>query len=395
MTTIYNLKLEPLEERYTAQWESWFSDHFDEEFDEHVELGGEPLVEGEIEEGAFLDLYSTTHYKDHQLKEMAQKFHNGEVEDGDKIFVADFWYPGIESLKYMADLSETDVEIYAHLHAGTYTKEDFAKPMEDWGKYQEVAWAKMFDGIFTGSTYAKENFLDRRIDEIATEEDAQEIRDKIHVTGNPFSIDEAYDRVRDEVSDFPNKRDKIIFPNRFDFEKRPNRFLNLAQVLKKRNPNLDIIVTTSRSELENTDDDWLAENARALEDDGIIKIRDGISKSEYYAHLAESKVMVSTTIEENFGYCNVEALTFNTAPVIPNDFSHPEIVDETEAFLYDDLDEAIDLIEANLSENQNDPVADHAMTDMARKYDKDKVLDRMTEVIKNGEVKTEPIRGDK
>jgi hypothetical protein len=385
MTTVYNLKLEPLEERYTAQWERWFHDHFDEEFEGHVEIDGEPLVEGEIENGAFLDLYSTTHYKDSQLKEMAKLFHEGHVEDGDKIFVADFWYPGVESLKYMADLSDTDVEMYGFLHAGSYTEEDFAQAMEGWAEYQEIAWANMYDGIFVGSPHSKERFIDRRVEPYATDDDAEEIKDKIHVTGNPFDIDGSFERLENETQGVPEeKQDKIIFPNRFDFEKRPNRFLNLVDVLNDRyGDDVDIVITTSRPELERSDDDWLVETARAKEKKGELEIKDGISKSKYYKELAESKVMVTTTIEENFGYVNVESLAFNTVPVMPNNFSHPFIVQGDDQYLYDDLDEALELIDEGLDTHYTPGEKGTFMKQYAKEFDSDKVIQDMVEVMKN------------
>jgi len=70
-----------------------------------------------------------------------------------------------------------------------------------------------------------------------------------------------------------------------------------------------------------------------------IEILQDLDKEEYYSLLNKSKLMVSTTSEENFGYCTVEALTMGCQVLLPNAFSNPEIVEQNNKLLYDDYDE--------------------------------------------------------
>jgi len=53
--------------------------------------------------------------------------------------------------------------------------------------------------------------------------------------------------------------------------------------------------------------------------------------------------MASNSIEENFGYCILEALIFKTIPVLPKGLSHDELVNKE--YLFTSLDEQIKIIE--------------------------------------------------
>ena len=72
--------------------------------------------------------------------------------------------------------------------------------------------------------------------------------------------------------------------------------------------------------------------------------------------------MVSTTIEEMFGYCTLESMVFNTKPVVPNKFSHPELVPTTK-YLYNNIDDCITKIESAMLSPTED------LTKFATRYD--------------------------
>ena len=165
------------------------------------------------------------------------------------------------------------------------------------------------------------------------------------MTGNPLFEDDY-----PTYNDIKNKKHQIIISNRFDWEKRPNVSLQFAYILKKRNPELKIIVTTSRPSFK-SNKLWLVDLARDMEEDGIIEIHEGLSKAEYHKMLSESKVMLSNSIEENFGYCIAEALVYNTYPMLKNELSHPELVFGDPRMLFDDEDEIVHKVEALLVSN--------------------------------------------
>jgi hypothetical protein len=61
--------------------------------------------------------------------------------------------------------------------------------------------------------------------------------------------------------------------------------------------------------------------------------------------------MISTTIEENFGYTALESMTFNTIPICPNKFSYPEVIGNTST-LYNSYEELIKIVDKVLNTKQ-------------------------------------------
>jgi len=365
VSKLYYVPIEPLAERYTQQWYDNFPVEFNKGgFDVEV-IDGTPLS-NYVGVGTFLDINSTIAYKNSQFIKIANLFHTSQVKDGSVFFFGDMEFWGLESLRLMADMNNVKIKIFAFLHAASYTIQDAFAIAEPYQKYTEIGWAVACDGIFVGSEYHKQAFFSRRIKNIAVENLLQ-LKEKIHVTGNPL-----FD------GDFPEfaaeKKNQIIISNRFDWEKRPNISLDFAYVLKKRHPDWSIIVTTSRPEFK-SNKQWLVNYARGLESDGIITILDGLTKYEYYKYLAESKIMLSNSIEENFGYCIAEALVYNTYPLLKNSLSHPELVENDSRLLFDDEDQIIGLAENLMGSN-------FSVTRYAEKYFNHPV-ERMISLMKN------------
>ena len=367
MVKIYYIPIEPLEERYSAQWYKLFPKKFKENGYEVIIIDGIPLT-NRIITGTFLDINSTAHYKSTQLQQVSKLFYKSQIKNGDIFFIADIEFWGFEMIRYLSKLQNIDVKIYGFLHAGSYTSEDFMSPMEDVGRWFEMGWIASCDKVFVGSNYHKEKFLKERINKHTY--NAYSIDEKkIIVTGNPIDID----KMEKMVGKY-RKKNQVVLPNRFDWEKRPNISLDICKLLKKRNPSLKIIITTSSEKLR-SNRKWLVDYAKLLEKEGVLEIKEGLSKKDYYKILAESKVMLSTTIEENFGYCVAESLVFNTYPVCENNYSHPELVENDKRLLFNDIDEIIPKIEWLLKQN-------FKVDNYAKKYDK--AIDNMINEMKNG-----------
>lgn len=340
MNTIYYICLEPLEERYTAQWYKHFPIKFQEAGFKCVTIDGTPLS-NHVGVGTFLDINSTIAYKNSQMQKVATLFHNCQIKTGDIFFIADTEYWGLESLRLMADMNKVTVGIYSFLHAASYTLEDAFEIASPYQKYTELGWLAACDGVFVGSEYHKNAVIERRIKKYAHSDDIVSLSNKLIITGNPLFKE-------DYAGIVPNKKKQIIISNRFDWEKRPNLSLNFAYLLKKRNPDLNIIITTSRPKFK-SNKNWLIQYAKELEADGIVTIYEGLTKQEYHQHLADSKIMLTNSIEENFGYCIAEALVYNTYPLAPVGLSHTELLQNNNNLLFSDMDEIIEKAEYLLS----------------------------------------------
>lgn len=338
MTKLFYVPIEPLEERYTEQWYRQFPIEFKKAGYDVQVIDGEVLTNF-VDVGAFLPMNSTVHYKNSQMMKVAKLFQDKLVSNGDIFFIADTEFWGLESIRLMADMNKINVRVYSFLHAASYTKEDAFEIAAPYQKYTELGWILSCDKVFVGSEYHRRAFLDRRAYPYARSDDIRKIERKLVVTGNPLFKDDYPEYAR-----FWEKENQIIISNRFDWEKRPNISLQFAYILKKKHPDIKIIVTTSRPKFK-SNKQWLVDLARSMEQDGIIEIHEGLSKAEYHRMLSESKVMLSNSIEENFGYCVAEALVYNTYPMLKNELSHPELVENDSRLLFNDEDEIVEKIE--------------------------------------------------
>ena len=324
--TLYLLPLEPLEERYTGAWWRWLPETFAEEF-KVVAIAGVPLSLS-VEDGAFLDINSTLHYKASQLCEMARLFRRREVRSGDSFFVADIEFWGIESIRYLARLQGIDVKIYGFLHAGSYTPGDFMVPMADIGQFVEPAWVATCDKVFLGSEYHAELLRTTRLDAPA----AHHLQDRLVVTGNPWRTAEAV-QLAYEGREWREGRDiDVLFPHRPDAEKCPGTFVDFVQGMSKK---LSLAFTTGREQYRSTNDPDSVGRIMQLVGEGRAALFVQLKRADFYSVCRRAKVTVSTAVEETFGYAMVEAMAQGSLPLMPSDLSYPMLVQGDGRFLYE------------------------------------------------------------
>ena len=340
MNTLWLVPLEPFPGRYTEQWYRNIPKAF-ENYHFNVEVIDGTALTNKIDVGSFLPMNSTVHYKSSQMGSIAYLFQEKKIKNGDKFFIYDLEFWGIEALRLMAQMNKIDIKIYTFLHAASYTREDAFEVAAPYQKYTEVGWIALCDKVFVGSEYHKQAFTERRLKPVG----AELLAGKIVVTGNPV--------FKDEYDVFPDikKKNQVIISNRFDWEKRPNLSLDFCYLLKKKHPTWSFIVTTGNEQLK-SNKKWLLDYARELEKDGIIEVYENLDKPAYHHLLASSKVMLTNSIEENFGYCVIESLIYNTYPLCPNKCSHPELVSYNKNMLFDDEDEIVEKVEF-LMQNEN------------------------------------------
>ncbi|PIP57780.1 hypothetical protein COX03_01170 [Candidatus Woesebacteria bacterium CG22_combo_CG10-13_8_21_14_all_39_10] len=336
MAKIYILHLEPLEERYTKQWLKWFRAELKARNLAYEFVEGKTLT-NEVESGVVLDAEGTNYWKFTQMLEVCKLFKEKKINNNDIFFTMDLWHPSLEAIPYMATLEKKNVKIFGFLHAGSYTTEDFAEPMSDWASFFEKGWAKICDGIFVGSKYHKEKFIRKR--------KIGGLESKIYVTGNPFNTQDILKAVPEKINPVGRRENIVIFSHRWDYEKRPNVFVDMMNQLQNIRKDFKVYITTSRKKFR-SNQKWLIEKLHSARFE--YHIFDGLSKEQYYQLLSKSKIFVSTTIEENFGYCLLEAMTLGCTPVVPNKYSHPEILNNDSRFLYNNNKEAVKIVSAFL-----------------------------------------------
>jgi hypothetical protein len=292
---IFNIPIEDLEERYSAQWNKWYPKEYEKLGIKYKTVMGESLKQS-IEVGSFLDIYNTNYFKSTQLASIIKMIMEGEITENDTLLFHDGWYPGIEALQYIRDGGGPTFKIAAIFHAGTYDPWDFLTrhKMASWGSSLENCWFNFLDYIFVATEYHRQLILSSR--NVASS--------KIHVTGLPIYFD--------EYPSFPmEKEDIVVFPHRLNIEKQPKLFDRMPAMVKG---------------------DWK-----------FLKTKECTqTKSEYFQLLSKSKIAVSCALQETWGIAQQEAVIYSCFPVVPNRLSYVELYPDL--FRYNNIEEAVKLI---------------------------------------------------
>jgi glycosyltransferase involved in cell wall biosynthesis len=297
---IIYVPLENIEQRYSKMMNKAF-----EIDDISIVIAPEFNYPEVIESGQFLDVNKTIIYKTKQLQMIAEMFYKKEILDGDVFLIADMFFPGLESIKYMAELQDIKVQIFGFNYAGRADKNDFVQKLGKWADVCEKGYHDVCDGIFVGSFYHKNNILNHfNID-----------YKKIHVTGYIWDRDYVRSIFNEEVI----KEDFVVFPHRLSSEKGIEEFLEFANKTDKK-----IVITSSGNKV----DIDLPENVTYLYN---------LTKKQYYEVLARAKYYLSTAYQETFGYTLQEAIHFNCLIAVPNRSCYPEMVRKDA--LFDHIDD--------------------------------------------------------
>lgn len=286
---IYFIPLEELEERYTVLMNSEIKKYIKKEQFIYPDWKTQP-----IKKGQFLDIERTIEFKSKQLILISKLFQKGKIKSGDWFFFADIFFPGIESVKYQAELQNIDIRIAAFNHAGRADKNDFVQNLGKWSDASEQSYHDVCDIIFVGSEYHKRNI--RKHFKVN--------KKKIQVTGCVWNSQEAF-----EVYPYLDKKeDIVVWPHRVSKEKGIDDLFEIANLM----PNKKFIITSSSDKELNIE---LPKN---------IEYINKLTKAEYYAWLSKAKYYLSTAYQETFGYTLREALLYNCRVVVPNDLCYPE-----------------------------------------------------------------------
>ena len=368
---IYILQLEPMKERYTYWWEDYIPQRITRTGKSCQSITGTPLTD-KVLTGTVLDAAGTNHYKATQLQKVCEMFFKGKVKPHDHFLVADIWYPGIEMLRYMSQMYQIPIHVWGVWHAGSSTTNDFAEPMHNWSKYFEVGFLNMCDGIFVGSEYSKQSIIERLLYDVDSET-VRSIATRISAYGMPLNLSDL------RVYHTEEKENIILFPHRPDEEKNPHTYINIINGLSMFWDKFDdykFVFCTSKDKYQ-SQSTWInASLAHLKSSHSNIEIKENLYKEEYYKLLSKSKLMISTTSEENFGYCGVEALSLGCNVLLPNAFSHPEIVEEDRRLLYNNYDDLMAKIPFTLES----PVHEKELLEYVKPYDS--VVEKWIELMK-------------
>lgn len=302
---LLNLPIEPIDGRYSVQWDRWFKDAFFRAgIDNVTTVYGNAAVPTDPENGQFLDPIGTHAYKFSQLQKavtcLQKNSHN-------VVFLHDGWFPGIECFAYIARMSGYRISLCAFWHAGSYDPTDLLGRTGIFNLIgqSESSWMNLCRRIFVGTEFHK--------NKITSTFDLDDL-EKIIVTGCPVNVG---------YSSLGKKEPLVVWPHRLSPDKQPNIFEKLSQ-------------ETRFSGVQ------------------FVRTKDlNLSKSDYYSLLDRAKVVVSTALHENFGISMVEAATRGCIPVVPYGLSYDETLMD-DGWFYSDYDGLVYQVEQALAINDYD-----------------------------------------
>ena len=143
----------------------------------------------------------------------------------------------------------------------------------------------------------------------------------------------------------------IIWNHRWEWDKNPDDFFWALRVLKKRKISFKLALLGEKYGktpvvFEKAEQEFL---------DEIIAFGYVNSKKEYLSLLRKGSIVVSTSIQENFGISVIEAVRMGCILLLPNRLSYPEVMPEKhlDEILYSDKTELVKKLERMLLNYQD------------------------------------------
>ncbi|MDG2220284.1 MAG: DUF3524 domain-containing protein [Rubripirellula sp.] len=235
------------------------------------------------------------------------------------------------------DLATTPTAIYFHENQLTYPLAPKARVDHHFG-YTNLLSALAADSVIFNSKFHLQSFhaaslkFLARMPDGANLHDLKQINEKSEVVAPGFS----------PLTPMPERSSSepltIGWVARWEYDKRPDRFEQLLDALDTLGLDFRLILLGSHPRTQTT-------SLKSIQQKHQHRIlHDGFAEStqEYWQHLRNIDVVVSTADHEFFGIAVCEAIWAGAIPILPNRLNYPDLAPAE--CLYDDLDEAARLV---------------------------------------------------
>lgn len=256
-------------------------------------------------------------YFEHALD--TQRYLIENVRNGDTVIFLDFFFPWLDLVKYYFERNWTKIKMISLMHWASFISWDLYN--WNWLKHFEKWWMSLYEYIIVPSNFFLENIKNNPEYDI----------NKFIVL--PWWLDTSI------KPSFNNKIYDVIFPHRFDYDK---WIFDLYEIVKNM-PDItflfpsieeDRIINTYPKDLVN-----LYYKLKALHNITFTWMEYG---SDHVQSLQWSKVVLSTALQEWFGYAIMKWIQAWNIPVLPNRCCYPEFFESK--YLYNSLWECCELI---------------------------------------------------
>ena len=327
MRKLFYMGLEPYEGRYTLQLQDWSEEAFKERGIDYVIVPGKTIDNTKsISVGQVLDAHGRSYFGMSQLMNLVQMMRNGECGGEDVVFFEDMFQPGIESLPYiMCQIpKEQQPKIYLRCLAQAIDPDDF---VHVWGMSK---WMSLYERMC--NEIPNVHILATNEEMVAHMRIANWNAPIYNISGLSFGKREVLSRINNQVKPWAERSDRVVFGARFDQEKQPDFFMDIIEMVKAINPNIEFALL-SGGPLRSNNQKYL-DRALQMEADGKLTILKDLQKNEYYSIVNDSKVMFNCALQDWVSNTVSEADALGCNVVYPAYRSFPETFANDHTRLY-------------------------------------------------------------
>jgi hypothetical protein len=325
---IFYMGLEAYEGRYTLQLTNWAERVFKKRNIEYVIVPGTTIDDSKaIVTGQVLDAHGRSFFGMSQMMNLVQMMKEGKVTKNDVIFFEDMFQPGIESLPYILHQVEDahKPQIYLRCLAQAIDPDDFVHVTG------MAKWMSLYEQMC--NEIPNVNILATNEEMVAHMRIANWKAPIYNISGLSFGKEEVQERCPDRKN-FNDRKMRVIFGARWDQEKQPQFFMDMIKHWKAnpRLPEVEFAICTGGPLRSNNQ--IYVDQARQMQNEGILKIYENLKKNEYYNILADSRVLFNCALQDWVSNTVSEADALGTNVLYPAYRSFPETFANDETRMY-------------------------------------------------------------
>jgi hypothetical protein len=259
-----------------------------------------------------------------QMMNLVQMMKAGEITSNDIIFFEDMFQPGIEALPYILQQSPDNYrpQIYLRCLAQSIDPDDF---VHVWGMSK---WMSLYEEMC--NEIPNVTILASNEEMVANMRIANWKAPIYNISGLSFGKEEVQSRV--EQKPFVERKQRVVFGARWDQEKQPQFFMDLAQAYKQKHPETEFAICAGGPLRSNNQ--FYVDEARHLEKEGILTINENLQKNEYYNILADSRVLFNCALQDWTSNTISEADALGANVLFPAYRSFPEVMANDHTRMY-------------------------------------------------------------
>ena len=313
---IFYMGLEPYEGRYTLQLQDWSERAFKKAGIEYVVVPGTTIDDSKaIVTGQVLDAHGRSYFGMSQMMNLVQMMKAGEITSKDIIFFEDMFQPGMEALPYILNQTPEKYQpkIFLRCLAQSIDPDDF---VHVWGMSK---WMSMYEHMC--NEIPNVHILASNEEMVANMRIANWSAPIYNISGLSFGKEEVQSRLTQKP--FIERKQRVVFGARWDQEKQPQFFLDLAQAYKEKHPETEFTICQGGPLRSNNK--FYVDEARHFAKEGIITINENLKKDDYYAILADSRVLFNCALQDWTSNTVSEADALGANVLFPAYRSFPEV----------------------------------------------------------------------